>query len=306
METSFYRLNLHIFKGRINKENILIGGEFMIKSLQDTFVLHNGVKMPGFGLGVYKAADGEEVINAIKCAVNAGYRAVDTAALYFNEDGVGEAIKQCGLPREELFITTKVWNSDQGYEETLAAFENSRKKLDVDYIDLYLIHWPVVEKYKDTWRAMEKLYREGKVRAIGVSNFHKHHIEDLMSTAEIKPMVNQIEMHPVLTQEELRDYCYSQDIVVTAWSPLGRGHLLDEPVLVEIAEKHNKTVAQVILRWHIQNDVIVIPKSTHEHRIIENGDVFDFELNAEEMQAINALNENRRFGQNPDNFHFDF
>ena len=278
----------------------------MITSLQDTFTLHNGVKMPGFGLGVYKAADGEEVINAIKFAVNAGYRAVDTATLYFNEDGVGKAIKQCGLPREDLFITTKVWNSDQGYESTLAAFESSRKKLDVDYIDLYLIHWPVKEKYKETWRAMEELYLAGKVRAIGVSNFHQHHIEDLMTTAEIKPMVNQIEMHPVLTQEELRDYCYSQDIVVTAWSPLGRGHLLDEPVLVEIAEKHNKTVAQVILRWHIQNNVIVIPKSTHEQRIIENGDVFDFELNTEEMQAVNALNKNRRFGQNPDNFHFDF
>jgi len=290
----------------MNDGNILIGGDLMIKSLQDTFTLHNGVKMPGFGLGVYKAADGEEVVNAIKYAVNAGYRAVDTAALYFNEDGVGAAIKQCGLPREELFITTKVWNSDQGYESTLAAFETSRNKLDVDYIDLYLIHWPVKEKYKETWRAMEELYRAGKVKAIGVSNFHQHHIEDLMTTAEIKPMVNQIEMHPVLTQEELRNYCCSQDIVVTAWSPLGRGNLLDEPILGEIAEKHNKSVAQVILRWHIQNDVIVIPKSTHEHRIIENGDIFDFELDAEEMQAINALNENRRFGQNPDSFHFDF
>jgi len=290
----------------INNGAILIGGDFMIKSLQDTFTLHNGVKMPGFGLGVYKTADGEEVINAIKFAVNAGYRAVDTAALYFNEAGVGEAIKQCGLPREDLFITTKVWNSDQGYESTLVAFEKSRQKLDVDYIDLYLIHWPVKEKYKETWRAMEELYRAGKVRAIGLSNFHQHHIEDLMTTAEIKPMVNQIEMHPALSQVELRDYCYSQDIVVTAWSPLGRGHLLDEPVLVGIADKHNKTVAQVILRWHIQNNVIVIPKSTHEHRIIENGDVINFELNTEEMQVINALNENRRFGQNPDNFHFDF
>lgn len=278
----------------------------MIKSLQDTFTLHNGVKMPGFGLGVYKAADGEEVINAIKYAVNAGYRAVDTAALYFNEDGVGEAIKQCGLPREELFITTKVWNSDQGYESTLEAFEKSRRKLDVDYIDLYLIHWPVKEKYKETWRAMEELYRAGKVRAIGVSNFHQHHIEDLMTTAEIKPMVNQIELHPLLSQVELRDYCRSQDIVVTAWSPLGRAHLFEEPVLVKIAEKHNKSVAQVILRWHIQNEVMVIPKSAHEHRIIENGDIFDFELNRSDMEAINTLNKNSRFGQNPDNFHFDF
>lgn len=278
----------------------------MIESLQDTFTLHNGVKMPGFGLGVYKTADGEEVINAIKYAVNAGYRAVDTAALYFNEDGVGEGIKQCGLPREEIFVTTKVWNSDQGYESTLAAFEKSRKKLDVDYIDLYLIHWPVKEKYKETWRAMEELYRSGKVRAIGVSNFHKHHLEDLMTTAEIKPMVNQIELHPMLSQVELRDYCQSQNIAVTAWSPLAKGRLMEEPVLVEIAKKHNKTVAQVILRWHIQNDVIVIPKSTHEHRIVENADIFDFVLNREDMQAINALNKNERLGQNPDHFHFDF
>lgn len=278
----------------------------MIESLQDTFTLHNGVKMPGFGLGVYKTADGEEVINAIKYAVNAGYRAIDTAALYFNEDGVGEGIKQCGLPREEIFVTTKVWNSDQGYESTLAAFEKSRKKLDVDYIDLYLIHWPVKEKYKETWRAMEELYRSGKVRAIGVSNFHKHHLEDLMTTAEIKPMVNQIELHPMLSQVELRDYCQSQNIAVTAWSPLAKGRLMEEPVLVEIAKKHNKTVAQVILRWHIQNDVIVIPKSTHEHRIVENADIFDFVLNREDMQAINALNKNERLGQNPDHFHFDF
>ena len=278
----------------------------MIKNLQDTFILHNGVKMPGFGLGVYKAADGEEVINAIKYAVNSGYRAVDTAAIYFNEEGVGEAIKQCGLPREELFITTKVWNSDQGYESTLEAFEKSRRKLDVDYIDLYLIHWAVKGKYKETWRAMEELYRSGKVRAIGVSNFQQHHIEDLMTTAQIKPMVNQIELHPLLSQVELRDYCRSQGIVVTAWSPLGRAHIFNEPVLVEIAKKHNKSVAQVILRWHIQNEVIVIPKSTHESRIIENGHVFDFELDSSDMESINALNENKRFGKDPDDFQFDF
>ncbi|MBD3106973.1 aldo/keto reductase [Bacillus sp. AGMB 02131] len=278
----------------------------MIKSLQDTFTLHNGVKMPGFGLGVYKTADGEEVINAIKYAVKAGYRAIDTAALYFNEDGVGEGIKQCGLPREEIFVTTKVWNSDQGYDATLAAFEKSRKKLDVDYVDLYLIHWPVKEKYKETWRAMEELYRSGKVRAIGVSNFHQHHLEDLMTTAKIKPMVNQIELHPMLSQVGLRDYCHSQNIAVTAWSPLAKGRLMEDPVLVEIAKRHNKTVAQVILRWHVQNGVIVIPKSTHEHRIVENADIFDFTLDEADMKAINALNINERLGQNPDNFHFDF
>lgn len=278
----------------------------MIKSLQDTCTLHNGVKMPGFGLGVYKAEDGEEVITAIKSAVQAGYRAIDTATVYKNEEGVGTAIKECGVPREELFITTKVWNSDQGYESTLAACETSLTKLGLDYVDLYLIHWPVVEKYRETWKALETLYKQGKVRAIGLSNFHKHHIEEIMSIAEIKPMVNQIELHPYLTQKELLDYCQSQDIVVTAWSPLARGKCFDNNVLKAIAEKYNKSVAQVVLRWDIQNGVIVIPKSVHENRIQENSDIFDFELTSEEMEAIDALNKNERIGSDPDNFHFDF
>ena len=278
----------------------------MIKSLQDTVTLHNGVKMPGFGLGVYKAEDGEEVITAIKSAVQVGYRAIDTATVYKNEEGVGIAIKECGVPREELFITTKVWNSDQGYESTLAACEASLTKLGLDYVDLYLIHWPVADKYKETWKALETLYKQGKVRAIGLSNFHQHHIEEIMSIAEIKPMVNQIELHPYLTQKELLEYCKSQDIAVTAWSPLARGKCFDNAVLKEIAEKYNKSVAQVILRWEIQNDIIVIPKSVHESRIKENGDIFDFELTSEEMAAIDRLNKNERVGSDPDNFHFDF
>ena len=278
----------------------------MINNLQDTTILHNGVKMPNFGLGVYKSQDGEEVINAIHYAVKAGYRSIDTASLYFNETGVGEAIKQCGLPREELFITTKVWNSDQGYESTLAAFEESMKKLDLEYLDLYLIHWPVKEKYKDTWRALEKLYKDGRVRAIGVSNFHQHHLEDLMSVAQVKPMVNQVELHPFLSQVELRAYCQSEGIAIEAWSPLARGRVLQDPTLAEIAAKYNKSIPQIVLRWDLQHGIITIPKSVHEQRIIDNADIFDFELSVEDMKKIDSLNRNERTGQNPDNFHFDF
>ena len=282
------------------------GRKSMITSLQDTITLHNGVQMPGFGIGVYKIEDGNEVIAAVKNAVEVGYRAVDTAALYHNEEGVGVAIKECGIPREELFITTKVWNSDQGYESTLAAFQKSLDKLDLEYVDLYLIHWPVVEKYKDTWRAMETLYKQGKVRAIGVSNFHQHHLEDLLSVAEIKPMVNQVELHPLLSQKELREYCQSEGIAVTAWSPLARGKCFDLPELQEIAKKYHKSVAQVVLRWDVQHHIITIPKSVHESRIRENADIFDFELTSDEMAVIDALNKNERVGQNPDHFHFDF
>ncbi|MGG3927309.1 aldo/keto reductase [Metabacillus fastidiosus] len=278
----------------------------MIKSLHDTTTLHNGVKMPWFGLGVYKVEDGQEVINSVKSAIKAGYRSIDTAAIYKNEEGVGQAVKEAGIPREQLFITSKVWNSDQGYESTIAAFHESLKKLDLDYLDLYLIHWPVKETYKETWKAMETLYKEGKVKAIGVSNFHVHHLEDLMEEAEIIPMVNQVEYHPRLTQKDLLSFCQNNNIQLEAWSPLARGRFFDNPILVELSQKYEKTAAQIILRWDLQTGVVTIPKSVHEHRIIENANIFDFELSDEDITKIDSLNQNERVGSDPDNFHFDF
>ncbi|HHT7218828.1 aldo/keto reductase [Bacillus cereus] len=279
-----------------------------MKNLQSKTVLNNGVEMPWFGLGVFKVEDGPELVEAVKSAIKAGYRSIDTAAIYGNEKAVGEGIragiKEAGISREDLFITSKVWNSDQGYETTLAAYEESLKKLELDYLDLYLVHWPVEGKYKDTWRALETLYNEKRVRAIGVSNFQIHHLQDVIKDAEIKPMINQVEYHPRLTQKELQAFCKEQGIQMEAWSPLMQGQLLDNEKLQEIAEKHGKTTAQVILRWDLQNGVITIPKSTKEHRIIANADIFNFELTKEDMEKIDALNQNHRVGPDPDNFDF--
>lgn len=274
-----------------------------IKHLTDATVLNNGVKMPWFGLGVWKAVEGSEVETAVRAAIEVGYRSIDTAAIYGNEEGVGRAIKESGVAREELFITTKVWNSNQGYETTLAAFEESLQKLGLDYLDLYLIHWPVEGKYKDTWRALEKLYKDGRVRAIGVSNFHVHHLQDLLEGAEVVPAVNQVEYHPLLSQQELRAFCRDHKIQLEAWSPLMQGNL-DLPLLQELAVKYNKSAAQIVLRWDLQNEVVTIPKSITPSRIAENTNVFDFELSAEDMARLDQLNENRRFGPDPDNFDF--
>ncbi|WP_405078848.1 aldo/keto reductase [Paenibacillus chitinolyticus] len=280
----------------------------MTKHLQDTTTLYNGVKMPWLGLGVFKVEEGPELVEAVKTAIKNGYRSIDTAAVYGNEEGVGQGIREglaeTGLSREELFVTSKVWNADQGYESAIGAFEVSLRKLGLDYLDLYLIHWPVQGKYKDTWRALEAIYESGKARSIGVSNFHIHHLQDLLQDAKIKPMVDQVEFHPCLTQEELRAYCREQGIQFEAWSPLMQGKLLDNEVLKSIADRHGKSVAQVILRWDLQNGVVTIPKSTKEHRIIENASVFDFELTADEMNRISGLNENKRVGPDPDNFDF--
>jgi diketogulonate reductase-like aldo/keto reductase len=279
-------------------------GEEWMKSLQDRVTLHNGVQMPWLGLGVWRVQNGEEVVNSVKTAIEVGYRHIDTAAVYQNEEGVGQAIRESGVPREELFITTKVWNSDQGYETTLKAFETSLQKLGLDYVDLYLVHWPVKGKYKETYKALEKLYKDGQVRAIGVSNFQIHHLEDVMADCEIKPMVNQVEYHPRLTQKELHAFCKQHGIQLEAWSPLMQGELLNEPTLVEIGNKYGKSPAQVILRWDLQNEVVTIPKSITPHRIKENADLFDFELTAEDIEKINALNMDKRIGPDPDNFDF--
>ncbi|MFZ3591430.1 aldo/keto reductase [Bacillus sp. DJP31] len=260
--------------------------------------------MQWLGLGVFKIKEGTEVVDSVKAAIKNGYRSIDTATIYQNEEGVGQAIKESEVARAELFITTKVWNSEQGYESTLQAFETSLEKLGLDYLDLYLIHWPVKGKYNDTWKALEKLYKDGRVRAIGVSNFNIHHLEDLMSNAEIMPMVNQVEYHPHLTQKELHEFCKQNSIQLEAWSPLKQGKLLSEPTLIEIAEKYQKSTAQIILRWDIQNEVVTIPKSIKESRIIENSSIFDFELTSEEMMRIDGLNRNERNGSDPDNFDF--
>ncbi|MEH7415995.1 aldo/keto reductase [Neobacillus drentensis] len=276
----------------------------MISSLKSTTTLHNGVEMPWLGLGVFLVKDGDEVVNSVKTALEVGYRSIDTAAIYKNEEGVGKAIAESNIPREELFITTKVWNADQGYDETLAAFDVSLSKLGLDYLDLFLIHWPLPShgKYLETWRALEKLYKDGRVRAIGVSNFKVHHLEDILANCEIKPMVNQVEYHPRFNQRELHDFCKKNQIQLEAWSPLMQGGLLDEPVLVEIANRYNKSTAQVIIRWDIQTGVVTIPKSVKPHRIAENADVFDFELTQEDMDKINALNQDKRMFADPDEF----
>ena len=274
-----------------------------LQGLTDVAVLHNGVRMPRLGLGVFKVKEGEEVEQAVRTAIEVGYRSIDTAKAYNNEEGVGRAIKDSGVPRDELFVTTKVWNSDQGYDSTLRAFEASRERLGLDVIDLYLVHWPVKGKYVETYRALEKLYRDGAVRAIGVSNFQIHHLQDILDAFEIKPMVNQVEYHPLLSQVELRQFCEREGIQLEAWSPLMQGNL-DIPEIGQLAAKHGKTAAQVVLRWDLQHGVVTIPKSTNEKRIRENADVFDFELSAEDMALLDGLNRNRRFGSDPDNFNF--
>lgn len=275
-------------------------------NLQTKRVLANGYEMPIVGLGVYKMTNPDETLAAITKALDVGYRHIDTASLYANEEQVGEAIRHSGVAREDIFVTTKVWNSDQGYDETLRAFEVSLKKLNMDYVDLYLTHWPVVETFEETYRAIERLYDEKLIRVPGVSNHHAHHIEKLLTRANVGPMVNQVEIHPYLSQKELKAYCADHGIAVTAWSPLGRGQVLEDARILSVAEEVGKSAAQVVLRWHLQNDTIIIPKSVTPSRIEENAQLFDFELTAEQMERVDAVNEGKRIGKDPDNFHFDF
>ncbi|WP_311775111.1 aldo/keto reductase [Alkalihalobacillus sp. TS-13] len=263
--------------------------------------LNNGVKMPQLGFGVWQVED-EAAVPAVKKSLEVGYRSIDTAAIYGNERGVGEALKQSGIRREELFITTKVWNSDQGFENTLRAFDESLDKLGLDYVDLYLIHWPTPEfdEYVETYKALEKLYHDGRVKAIGVCNFDQDHLQRLLDECEVTPVLNQIECHPFLAQTELKKFGRENGIYVEAWSPLMQGgEVLKNEMIGELAKKYDKTPAQVIIRWHLQNDTIIIPKSVTPSRIEENFDVFDFELNLEEIEKINSLDRNERKGPKP-------
>jgi len=273
-------------------------------NLSSTKKLNNGVEMPYLGLGVFKSQEGDEVRNAVISAIEAGYRHIDTAAVYGNEVGVGKGIKDSGIKREDIFITTKLWNEEQRKDNQYNAFEASLERLGVDYVDLYLIHWPVKGKYVESWKILERIYKEGRARAVGVSNFHVHHLEDVFAVSDLVPAVNQVECHPELTQVELVKYCQSKGIAWEPWSPLGAGTLFNNETIKNIGAKYNKSIAQVILRWGLQLDYINIPKSVNKNRIIENSQIFDFELAQSDMEAIFALNINRRTGGDPETFTF--
>ena len=273
--------------------------------------LRNGYEMPCIGFGTWDMKDEEVAVKAVKEAISKGYRHIDTAASYKNEKSIGRAIKECGVPREELFITSKVWATERGYEKTKASFEKSLKDLGLDYIDLFLIHWPAspnkFDNWKeinlDTWKALTELYKEGKVKAIGVSNFRQRHLEALMKT-EVKPMVNQIEFNPGNKHMKTLDYCKNNKIQVEAWSPLGRARILDNEILVSLGKKYGKSPAQICLRWCLQNDVIPLPKSTTPSRIEENLQVFDFEIAEDDMTTINGMPSFGWSGLDPDEVDF--
>lgn len=282
-----------------------------MRHLTDTFSLWNGYQIPCVGFGTWQTPDGDTAIMAVSEAIRAGYRHIDAAAVYGNEVSVGQGIKESGIDRNELFITSKVWNTERGYHSTMAAFEKTLADLQLDYLDLYLIHWPASKnQFSDweqinleTWRAMTELYKEGRIRAIGVSNFLPHHLNALMKT-EVAPMVDQIEFHPGQRQEETLHYCKENDIVVEAWSPLGTGRMLDDPQLKKIADKYEKSVAQLCIRWCLQNAVLPLPKSVTPSRIRENSEVFDFEISNEDMTAINQLPYFSGSGLHPDKVDF--
>ena len=253
-------------------------------------LLSNGVKIPSIGFGTYKSGDDEETAKIIKNALNLGYKMIDTASFYNNEVGIGNGIKESGIDRKDIFIVTKLWNDDHGYDKTIEAFNKSLNNLQVDYIDLYLIHWPN-KLNAETWRAFEHLYETGKVKAIGVCNFKVAHLEELKKTAKIMPMVNQVEIHPFSTKNNIINYCKDNNIKVVAWSPISRGRVLSNDLMIDLSQKYKKSIVQIVLRWHMQKGVIPIPKSSNENRIKENIDIFDFEISSEDMKAIDSLDE---------------
>lgn len=273
-------------------------------SLETTVPLHAGIDIPLLGFGVYRVPDGDAVENAVASALALGYRHIDTAALYRNERGVGRAIAASGIDRSDLFVTTKLWNSNQGYESTLAAIDKSLGKLGLEYVDLYLVHWPKPEHTAGTWRAMEEIQRSGRARAIGVSNFLPSHLDQLAETATVLPSINQIEFHPHLQSPELVAYCDDHHIVLEAWSPLKAGQIIDDPELQAIADVHGVTVPQVVLRWMLQRGIVTIPKSVTPSRIAQNADLYGFELSPDEITTINAMDRNDRVGPDPANFDF--
>jgi diketogulonate reductase-like aldo/keto reductase len=268
--------------------------------------LNNDVEMPWLGLGVFEAHEGGEVERAVGFALQHGYRSIDTASFYENETGVGKAIRESGISREEIFVTTKMWNNEQGYRNTLRAFDSSLDKLQLNYIDLYLVHWPLKKLSGETWKALEELYEKGKVRAIGVSNFLVHHLEEFLPNCKIKPMVNQVEFHPEVAQPDLLEYCKNHQIQLEAWSPIMKGAVNDIPVLQALGLKYGKSPVQIVLRWEIQKGVVTIPKSVTPERIIANADIFDFEINPDDMVKIDRLDKNRRTGLHPDYFYENF
>jgi diketogulonate reductase-like aldo/keto reductase len=264
-----------------------------------TTILYNGIEMPWLGLGVHRAGAGSEVVAAIQCALQAGYRSIDTATYYQNEHSVGKAVLESGVPREEIFLTTKVWNSDQGYHSTIKAFETSLEKLQTNYLDLYLIHWPHNELTFETWKAMEELYEKGQIRAIGVCNFLIPHLKRLMGSSRIKPMVNQVEFHPELVQPELLQFCKKNQIQPEAWRPIMKGRVNEIELLQNLAAKYQKSPVQIVLRWDIQKGVVTIPKSVTPERIRLNADIFDFEISPDDMLKIDSLDKHARLGEDP-------
>ncbi|RZN45539.1 aldo/keto reductase [archaeon] len=276
----------------------------MINGLERTTTLNNGTKMPWVGVGTFKIPDGPEVEKTVSSALDIGYRHIDTATYYGNERGVGKVINDSMLERDDVFITTKLWTTDMGFDKAFKAFDQSLDLLDMDYVDLYLVHWPKKGLIKDTWSALERIYETGRARAIGVSNFQIHHLEELLEGADIVPAVNQIEYHPYLNQRDVREFCEEHKIQVVGWSPLIRGKIVNNPSISAISKKYGKTPAQIALRWALQHDVVVIPKTVHEERLRENANVFDFVLADEDMEIIDALDGGTRIGPHPD--HVDF